>query len=160
MILAPLRYQCTQFNEQYIPFLRRKRHQKEQWFAGLPIMVVENDYQLNLFNGDIGVVLFNQHQKLAAFFESADGFREIPLSRLPHHEPAFAITVHKSQGSEYESVWLLMPKEEHPLFSRSLFYTAITRAKTAFTLWGDKQQIDFVLQNTQHRQSALKYFLI
>ncbi len=159
MVLAPLRFQCTQFNEHYIPFLQRKRRQKGQWFAGLPVMVMENDYQLNLFNGDIGVILLNPHQKLAVFFESTDGFREIPLSRLPHHEPAFAITVHKSQGSEYENVWLIMPKEEHPLFSRSLLYTAITRAKQSFTLWGDEQQIDYVMQNTMYRQSALKLFL-
>ena len=58
---------------------------------GLPIMVMENEYQLNLFNGDIGVILLNQHQKLAAFFESTDGFREIPLSRLPHHEAMDAL---------------------------------------------------------------------
>ena len=159
MVLAPLRFQCEQFNSQYILFLQRKRRQKGQWFAGLPVMVMENDYQLSLFNGDIGVILLNQHQKLAAFFESTDGFREIPLSRLPHHEPAFAITVHKSQGSEYEHVWLMMPKEEHPLFSRALFYTAVTRAKTAFMLWGDKEQVDYVMQNTMYRQSALKLFL-
>lgn len=159
VVLTALKYQSETFNEGYIQYLYHKHHNAEEWFAGLPVMVTENDYQQNLFNGDIGIVMKNKQNHLCVFFESNNEFREIPLSRLPHFEPAFAITVHKSQGSEYEQVWLLAPEKEHVLFSRALFYTAVTRAKNAFTYWGEEAQIIYALKNTANRKSALGYLI-
>ena len=155
IVLAALKYQSEQFNAQYIRYLQGKKHRGETWFVGLPILITENDYQQDLFNGDIGLVLTNEQGQLAAYFESANGLREVALGRLPNFEPAFAITVHKSQGSEYEAVWLLAPEQEHTLFSRSLLYTALTRAKQSFTFWGNESQVRYALNNSAHRKSAL-----
>ncbi len=155
IVLAPLKYQSAEFNARYIRYLHGKQHRGETWFAGLPILITENDYQQDLFNGDIGLVLSNEQGQSAVYFEIANGLREIALGRLPNFEPAFAITVHKSQGSEYEAVWLLAPEQEQALFSRSLFYTALTRAKKSFAFWGDESQVRYALNNSARRKSAL-----
>ncbi len=112
------------------------------------IMIERNDYALNVFNGDIGLVLPDKENAgaLAAWFTAADGYRSIPLSRLSAHSPAFAITVHKSQGSEYREVWLLPPSVEMPPESgaglnKALLYTAITRARERFVFCGSRSRV-------------------
>lgn len=74
-------------------------------------MIRQNDYALELFNGDIGLIMedVGRQGSLAAYFADADGFKKVAVSCLPEFEPAFAMTVHKSQGSEYREVWLLPP---------------------------------------------------
>ncbi|SDH32144.1 DNA helicase/exodeoxyribonuclease V, alpha subunit [Pseudomonas benzenivorans] len=108
---------------------------RERWYVGRPVMVRQNDYALGLFNGDIGICLASEHG-LRVFFESEDGFRPFAPARLPSHDSAFAMTVHKSQGSEFAEVLLALPEQPSPLLSRSLFYTGITRAKAKVEIWG------------------------
>ncbi|WP_324732713.1 exodeoxyribonuclease V subunit alpha [Pseudomonas paeninsulae] len=108
---------------------------RERWYVGRPVMVRQNDYALGLFNGDIGICLHSEHG-LRVFFESEDGYRPFAPARLPSHDSAFAMTVHKSQGSEFSEVLLALPEQPSPLLSRSLFYTGITRAKHKVEIWG------------------------
>ncbi|MEX6500484.1 exodeoxyribonuclease V subunit alpha [Pseudomonas zhanjiangensis] len=107
---------------------------RERWYVGRPVMVRQNDYALGLFNGDIGLCLQTDHG-LRVFFESEDGYRPFAPARLPSHDSAFAMTVHKSQGSEFAEVLLALPEQPSPLLTRSLFYTGITRAKRKVEIW-------------------------
>ncbi|MEO9384776.1 exodeoxyribonuclease V subunit alpha [Chromobacterium phragmitis] len=107
------------------------------WYPGRPVMIGENDYGLSLFNGDIGFAL-QRPSGLRVLFPSADGgWREFSPGRLPAHETVFAMTVHKSQGSEYDEVWLQLPQQAGALLDRALLYTAITRARLRFAAVGD-----------------------
>lgn len=107
---------------------------RERWYAGRAVMVRQNDYALGLFNGDIGLCL-RVNGSLQVFFEGEQGFRRFAPARLPSHESAFAMTVHKSQGSEFDEVLLALPEQPSPLLTRALFYTGITRAKRKVEIW-------------------------
>jgi len=111
---------------------------RERWYPGRAVMVRQNDYALGLFNGDIGICLASENG-LRVFFESAGEteptFRPFSPARLPSHDSAFAMTVHKSQGSEFSEVLLALPDTASPLLTRSLFYTGITRAKHKVEIW-------------------------
>ncbi|HUH65547.1 MAG TPA: exodeoxyribonuclease V subunit alpha, partial [Syntrophales bacterium] len=110
-----------------------------RWYSGRPIMITRNDYNLRLFNGDFGVILpdYGQGKELRAFFRDAGGnIRKLPPVMLPEHETVFAMTVHKSQGSEFESVLLILPDNDSPVLTRELIYTGITRAKKNVEIWG------------------------
>lgn len=108
----------------------QKIPQQKTWYTGRPVMIRQNDYSLRLFNGDIGLVLPDEQNRLAVFFpDGTNTFRTIPPARLPAHETAFAMTVHQSQGSEFESLIILMPPSPSPLLTRELLYTAVTRAR-------------------------------
>lgn len=100
-------------------------------FAGKPVMVTVNDYELQLFNGDMGLLWPDSENKLRVWFPAPGGEpRSIPVRSLPEHAPAWAMTVHKSQGSEFEAVMLILPADsDSPLLTRELLYTAITRAR-------------------------------
>ncbi len=113
-------------NEQIIEHFATKK--SEHLIVNMPIMVTANNYNFGLFNGDIGVLKYSDDQWLACF-ESGDSIREFPLVLISQWQPAFAITIHKSQGSEYENVRVLLGQKESILFSKELLYTAITRAK-------------------------------
>ncbi len=107
---------------------------RERWYPGRAVMVRQNDYALGLFNGDIGLCLKTE-QGLRVFFEGDEGYRGFASARLPSHDSAFAMTVHKSQGSEFAEVLLALPEQPSPLLTRSLFYTGITRAKRKVEIW-------------------------
>jgi len=104
------------------------------WFAGRPIMVTRNDAQLGVFNGDVGVVLPTTEDKLKAWFLDGDALRSVSVMRLAQVETAFVMTVHKSQGSEFEHTALVLPPGGAEVLSRELVYTGITRARQQFTL--------------------------
>jgi exodeoxyribonuclease V alpha subunit len=107
------------------------------WFPGRPVMVLGNDYGLRLFNGDIGLCLPDGQGGLMAWFAAPDGgLRRIAPARLPAHDTAFATTVHKAQGSEFESVLLLLPDRAAKVMVRELVYTAVTRAAKSVTVVG------------------------
>ena len=105
-----------------------------EWFAGRPVMVTRNDAQLGVFNGDVGVVLPNREGKLKAWFLGGDTLRSVSVMRLAQVETAFAMTVHKSQGSEFKHTVLVLPPGGAEILSRELVYTGITRAREQFTL--------------------------
>ncbi|MCM8565091.1 exodeoxyribonuclease V subunit alpha [Thauera linaloolentis] len=108
-----------------------------RWYPGRPVIVLANDYRLGLFNGDVGLCLPDGQGELRVFFPSADGgFRAIPPLRLPAHDTAFALTVHKSQGSEFEEVLLVLPAQPLRVLTRELIYTGATRAAKRVVLAG------------------------
>jgi len=105
-----------------------------EWFAGRPVMVTRNDAQLGVFNGDVGVVLPNLEGKLKVWFLEGEALRSVSVMRLAQAETAFVMTVHKSQGSEFEHTVLVLPPGGGEVLSRELAYTGITRAREQFTL--------------------------
>jgi exodeoxyribonuclease V alpha subunit len=106
------------------------------WYAGRPVMVTRNDYALDLMNGDIGLCLPGPDGVLRVAFPAVDGgVRWVMPSRLESVETVFAMTVHKSQGSEFAHVLLVIPAQESPVLTRELVYTGLTRAKKRLTLW-------------------------
>lgn len=110
---------------------------RSPWYPGRPVMVSKNEPVLRLFNGDIGVCLPNDAGALAVWFLEPDGaFRAVAPSRLPEHEDAWASTVHKAQGSEFDAVLCLLPEKPSPVTVRELVYTAVTRARERVTLAG------------------------
>ncbi len=133
-----------------------------QWYAGRPIMVMENDYSLELFNGDIGIALpvkrlASSHQELMVSFVTADGkIRWIKPTRLPKHETVYAMTVHKSQGSEFEHCVLVLPDKNVGVLTKELIYTGITRAKKRLQILGHADLIEKGLRRPVKRASGLK----
>jgi exodeoxyribonuclease V alpha subunit len=107
---------------------------QHRFYHGRPIMVTQNDYRLRLFNGDTGLVLYDEQGQLSACFLEQGKVRWLPLNRLPAHETAYSMTVHKSQGSEFNEVCVVLPEQMSPILNRALLYTAITRAKVHVSL--------------------------
>jgi exodeoxyribonuclease V alpha subunit len=110
-----------------------------QWYRGRPLLITANDYQLGLFNGDVGIVFPDPRagHELRAFFSAPDGsLRNVHPLRLPEHETVYAMTVHKSQGSEFDDVLFVLPDRPSPVLTRELVYTGMTRAKTSIEIWG------------------------
>ena len=107
-----------------------------EWYVGRPIMVTRNDPALGVFNGDIGVVLPTptDTRRLRAYFLDGEQIRSVSVGRLAHVETAFAMTVHKSQGSEFQHTVLVLPADSGNIVTRELVYTGITRAKAYFSL--------------------------
>ena len=129
-----------------------------EWYEGRPVMVTRNDAALGVFNGDIGIVLRGPagDPTLRAHFLDGDALRSIPVGRLPQVETAFAMTVHKSQGSEFGHVALVLPEADLPVLTREGVYTGITRARRALTLVArDLALLDRALQRPTLRVSGL-----
>ncbi len=128
----------------------------DAWFAGRPVMVLANDYVQGLFNGDIGVALPDDTGALRIFFPTRDDdFRAIAPARLPAHETAFASTVHKAQGSEFDEVVLLLPPRASRALTRELVYTAITRARKRVTIAASAATLDAAIATPTRRASGL-----
>lgn len=130
-----------------------------EWYPGRALMVTRNDYTLRLFNGDVGIVLADPTQagQLRAYFpQSEGGIRTVALSRLPPVEPVFAMTVHKSQGSEFDEVLLVLPDGQSASLSRELLYTAVTRARQRLSLWGEMGAFEQAVQRRVRRASGLR----
>ena len=168
IVLTALRHDAEHINTLYRTLLQQHGHTRPQspWYAGQIIMITRNAPSQKLYNGDIGIIMQPENENTRssdprAYFPSeqpsAHGYRSIPLSRLPEHETAYAITTHKSQGSEYEQVWFAAPAQAP--YSRALLYTAITRAKQQFVYWGSEDSFQAACGNTEHRNSALGMFL-
>ncbi|MBL8344245.1 MAG: exodeoxyribonuclease V subunit alpha [Rubrivivax sp.] len=107
-----------------------------EWYEGRPVMVTRNSPELGVFNGDVGIVLRSPvgEGALRAYFADGEALRSVSVGRLADVETAFAMTVHKSQGSEFEHVLLVLPDEDVQVLTRELLYTGITRASRALTL--------------------------
>ena len=128
----------------------------ERCYPGMPIIILRNDYQQNLFNGDTGIVWPDDQGVLQAWFSQADdSIRAISLARLPLWQTSYAITVHKSQGSEFGEVLLLLSHEDVPILSRELFYTGITRAQDTLIVYGRKELILRAIERRVVRYSGL-----
>ncbi|TVP99105.1 MAG: exodeoxyribonuclease V subunit alpha [Balneolaceae bacterium] len=127
------------------------------WYHGRPVIITQNDYNLGVFNGDAGVCIREKDDELWVYIESGTGFRRIKPQRLTRFEPGWFLTVHKSQGSEFDSVNLLLPKTWNPLITRELLYTAVTRARNRFSLFGSTEFFLKGIQNETVRFTGLKH---
>ncbi len=124
---------------------------------GTPVMVTVNDYEMGLFNGDIGLLWKSPTGVLEACFPDLDGeVRHIPAASLPEHVSAWAMTVHKSQGSEFDEVLLILPNEaKSPLLLRELVYTGITRARARLLLHSTRHSLAKACKTPVQRSSGL-----
>jgi exodeoxyribonuclease V alpha subunit len=126
------------------------------WPIGRPVMVLRNDPLLRLFNGDIGFVLPTTDGRVAVHFATADGgVRALPPQRLPAVQTAYASTVHKAQGSEFDAVLLLLPAQPSRVLTRELLYTAVTRARSRVQIAGAAARLDEALATPTRRHSGL-----
>ncbi|MEA3232257.1 MAG: exodeoxyribonuclease V subunit alpha [Thermodesulfobacteriota bacterium] len=125
-------------------------------FSGALIMVTRNDYGKDLFNGDMGVVIGNTDGGFRAYFQRGDEYHSFAVGQLPSWEPAFAITVHKSQGSEFDDILLVLPESpENRLLTREILYTGVTRARKRVIIYGRRQSIKTAVSRKIARQSGL-----
>ncbi len=128
-------------------------------YHGRPVLVTENDYTMRLFNGDIGLILYDEDDLRACFKDKDDKIRKISPLRLPEHETAFAMTVHKSQGSEYDRVLFMLPDRDYPVLTRELVYTAITRARSSIEIWTHDEVFAAAVARMTQRSSGLNSLL-
>jgi exodeoxyribonuclease V alpha subunit len=129
------------------------------WYPGRPVLITRNDYTLRLFNGDMGIVLPDPsvNNELRVFFPATDGtVKKFHPFRLPEHETVYAMTVHKSQGSEFDKVLLILPDRESPVLTRELIYTSITRAKKSVEIWGNENVFRTAVSRYIERTSGLR----
>ncbi|QIV96435.1 DNA helicase/exodeoxyribonuclease V alpha subunit [Allofrancisella inopinata] len=136
------------FNKKIVKLLGKKG---ADYYDGKPIMITENNYTLGVFNGDIGLV-YNQE----VYFEnSSTDFKKINISLLPKHEIAYAMTIHKTQGSEFDEVMLVLPQKANKILSNKLVYTGVTRAKLTVTIVSDKEIWEYATTNNPSRFSNI-----
>ncbi|HVU03652.1 MAG TPA: exodeoxyribonuclease V subunit alpha [Polyangiaceae bacterium] len=138
---------------------RDRRDRSSPWYDGRPVMITANDYQLELWNGDLGVLARGPEDgAVAAHFPGTDAgpLRTLPPTRLPAHETVYAMTVHKSQGSQMEHVVLLLPEELSPLLTRELVYTAVSRAEARVDIFAPEAVLRETLSRTVERASGLR----
>lgn len=126
-------------------------------YSGRPILITSNDYQLELFNGDVGLIWADSDTGPArAYFPQADGStRVLSPARLPTHETVFAMSIHKSQGSEFDRVLVLLPGEQSPLLTRELLYTAVTRARRGVVVAATLSALGRAVERRVERASGL-----
>ena len=132
------------------------RDARSAWYAGRPVLVLRNDDVLKLFNGDIGLTLPDERGDLMVYFAQTDGgLRAVAPLRLPAHETAFAMTVHKAQGSEFDEVLVLLPAQRSRVLTRELLYTAVTRARRRVTLCAGAEVLSAAIETSTRRHSGL-----
>jgi exodeoxyribonuclease V alpha subunit len=124
------------------------------WYAGKPLLATRNDARLGIANGDTGVVVRQGAQLLAAF-QTGQGLKLFEQAQLSDIDTAYAITVHKSQGSEYDTVVVVLPPVDSPLVSRELVYTAVTRAKQRVFTIGTVAAMEACLNSPAQRMTGL-----
>lgn len=131
------------------------------WYIGRPVMLSRNNYELELYNGDIGITMMDDAGGKKVFFEMPDkSIRGISPGRLSECETVYAMTIHKSQGSEFNHVALLFPDEDSPLLARELLYTGITRAKKKLSLFSSRALLRQAIRRRTARISGLRAQLI
>jgi exodeoxyribonuclease V alpha subunit len=134
-----------------------------EWYAGRPIMITKNNAAMHLYNGDIGICLSDpkSDEKLMVFFPSSDGdVKKLIPTRLPHCETVFAMTIHKSQGSEFNEILIALPPTMNPVLSKELLYTAITRAREKVVMVVEKLVFEQTIQKKTERFGGLEEKII
>lgn len=126
--------------------------QNEKWYHGRPIMATKNDPATRIKNGEIG--LYDSKNSTIRF--EGEQNPEISPARIQHYEPAFAITVHKSQGSEFEDVAILLPNEMNSILSKEILYTSVTRARRNTLVVANKEILKQTVEHSVHRKSGVK----
>jgi len=153
---------CTMINRlissRLTPAFDMAARRRSEGFSGAPIIITRNDYAKSLYNGDVGIILKDADGAYRAYFARAGDYISFPVGLLPSWEYAFAMTVHKSQGSEYDDVLLVLPEDvDHRLLTREIIYTGITRAKHRVMIYGSRQALDAALSRKILRRSGLAW---
>jgi exodeoxyribonuclease V alpha subunit len=125
-----------------------------QWYLGRPIIVSENDKATGLFNGDVAVIGQDNSGRVA-YFNSDSAKPGLPVTRLPDVETVHALTIHKSQGSEYDHVIVVLPEGESRILVRELLYTSVTRARSRLTLIGRSPVVEYAVFTKVERATGL-----
>jgi exodeoxyribonuclease V alpha subunit len=149
-ILSPIRegpFGVNSLNQEIFELFYRKMDQ----LLAVPILITRTDYEAGLYNGEVGILWRTREKPLYAMF----GTRKIPASALPPYELGYVLSVHKSQGSEFDHVLALVPPGSET-FGREVLYTAVTRARHSVTLCGDQETIEKTVSRSSHRRSGLK----
>lgn len=148
-------YKINSIGDEYFTFMNNK--QKEKIKNGLPLIITQNNYALNLFNGNIGI-LAKLRDGLRALFKVENEIKAFPYDILPPNETAFSISVHKSQGSEFDRVMLVIPDETKPhLLYRQIIYTGITRARKGILILGKNENLVSGIKRSVERESDFEY---
>jgi exodeoxyribonuclease V alpha subunit len=128
---------------------------RKRFFHGQQVLLGKNLHDLDLYNGDTGMVVYSKNAGQEVVFRRGTKYSIHPLERIPGLEPAFAITVHKSQGSEFDAVLLVLPEYKSPLLTRQVLYTGITRAKNRIRILGTKMQLQTAIETKEERPGGL-----
>jgi exodeoxyribonuclease V alpha subunit len=138
-------------------WLSRRGHAvHDEWYHGRPVLVTVNDYAAGVFNGDIGVV-WREAGEVSVYFPGSDGaMRAISPLRLPSVGTAWAMTVHKAQGSEFDDVLVVVPDHDSRVMNRELLYTAVTRARRGVTIVGSSSALRSAVARSTGRTSGLE----
>jgi exodeoxyribonuclease V alpha subunit len=134
----------------------------QRWYVGRPILITENDYGVRLYNGDVGVILADPEHadRRVAVFPATDGsLRSISPARLPACETTFAMTIHKSQGSQFDHALVVLPEQSSPVLTRELVYTAVTRARRRTTLLARERILQEAIARPVQRATGLQHRL-
>ncbi|QEO57348.1 exodeoxyribonuclease V subunit alpha [Francisella marina] len=123
-------------------------------YKGKPIMITQNSYSLGLFNGDVGIIWPDDTGKLRAYFDGKDA-KAFSLNMLPKYESVYAMTIHKTQGSEFDEIVIILPAENNEALSKQLLYTAITRAKHLLTIISEQSSLRDIAQKDIKRNSNI-----
>ncbi|MEY8715698.1 exodeoxyribonuclease V subunit alpha [Francisella philomiragia] len=123
-------------------------------YKGKPIMITQNSYSLGLFNGDVGIIWPDDTGKLRAYFDGKDA-KAFSLNMLPKYESVYAMTIHKTQGSEFDEIVIVLPAEDNEALSKQLLYTAITRAKHKLTIISEQSSLRDIAQKDIKRNSNI-----
>jgi exodeoxyribonuclease V alpha subunit len=129
------------------------------WYEGRPVMITRNDYYHELFNGDVGIAMERGGHPQVLFPGPQGRFKTLAPHQLPEHETVYAMTIHKSQGSEFERIMVVLPDIDLPLLTRELIYTAVTRARGTIVLWADPNLLAKAVQRPIQRASGLQEML-
>ncbi len=155
-ILSPVRegpFGVNVLNEEIFQLFYRRMKPQDVW--AVPILITRTDYEAGLYNGEVGLLWRKKEKLLHAEFASEQGMRKIPASALPPYELGYVLSVHKSQGSEFDHVLALVPPGSEK-FGREVLYTAVTRAKYSVVLCGDGETVQKTASRSSHRRSGLK----
>lgn len=130
--------------------------QRETYFHGRLLLVIENSYRHGLFNGDVGICLRQADGNVAVFFSNGgQDVRAFHPAALPAHASAFALTVHKAQGSEFDQAWIVLPQQDARTLTRELLYTALTRARNRVHLFAREDILRTLLARKAQRVTGL-----
>jgi len=127
----------------------------DHWHHGRPVMVTQNEPRAGLFNGDVGIVWHDADGHVRVWFRTEEGLQSFHPSLLPAHDTVYAMTIHKSQGSEFDTAFLLLPAAESRVLTRELLYTAVTRAKRQLHVFGSIESWRGGVERMVERQSGL-----
>ncbi len=127
----------------------------DEWYAGRPVLITANDRGLGLSNGDLGVTVRADDGRLRVVVRSDGELRSFAPTRLTGVETVYAMTVHKSQGSEAAAVTVVLPPGDSPLLTRELLYTAVTRARQRVTVLGTEESVRAAVARKVQRASGL-----